>query len=250
MKIGAAIFWMSAGAMHFVIPRQYEAIVPPYLARWKKELVVASGIAEIAGAVAILPDATRRGARWWLLATLVAIYPANIHMAVNSKDFPKIRQPRSGRGCLFRGSSRCSPGAERANPQGSDPLGGPLGLTPLWGLLLPEADDALDAGAQAVWHSVGVASKASTPNGLWPAYRVVVTVSGASAGFTGWSVVLSATVPWSATAAAAPVVVYWIRVRLPSAHVIRDRPSVVLLAQLPVPVEFGITYDLPVAGST
>ena len=90
MKIGAAIFWMSAGAMHFVIPRQYEAIVPPYLARWKKELVVASGIAEIAGAVAILPDATRRGARWWLLATLVAIYPANIHMAVNSKDFPKI----------------------------------------------------------------------------------------------------------------------------------------------------------------
>ena len=84
---------MFAGAMHFVIPRQYEAIVPPYLARWKKELVVASGVAEIAGGVAILPDATRRGARWWLLATLLAVYPANIHMAVNSKEFEHIPAP-------------------------------------------------------------------------------------------------------------------------------------------------------------
>jgi uncharacterized membrane protein len=89
-RLGAAIFWMVAGTMHFVIPRQYEAIVPPYLARWRKELVVASGIAEIAGGVAILPESTRRGARWWLLATLLAVYPANIHMPVNSKGFPKI----------------------------------------------------------------------------------------------------------------------------------------------------------------
>jgi uncharacterized membrane protein len=90
LRIAAAAFWVLAGTMHFVIPRQYEAIVPPYLARWRKELVVASGIAEIAGGVAVLPDATRRGARWWLLATLVAVYPANIHMALNAKDFPKI----------------------------------------------------------------------------------------------------------------------------------------------------------------
>jgi uncharacterized membrane protein len=41
----------------------------------------------------VLPDRTRRGARWWLLATLAAVYPANIHMAVNSKDFPNIPAP-------------------------------------------------------------------------------------------------------------------------------------------------------------
>jgi uncharacterized membrane protein len=76
--------------MHFVIPRQYQAIVPPSIAGWKKEVVVVSGIAEIAGGVAILPEQTRRGARWWLLATLVAVYPANIHVAINAKDFPKI----------------------------------------------------------------------------------------------------------------------------------------------------------------
>ena len=89
-RLGAAAFWLGAGTMHFVIPRQYEAIVPPSLARWKKELVVASGIAEIAGGAAILPDRTRGAARWWLLATLAAVYPANIHMAVHADRFPKI----------------------------------------------------------------------------------------------------------------------------------------------------------------
>ena len=92
-RIGAALFWIVAGAMHFVIPRQYEATVPPQLERWRRELVVASGVAEIAGGVAVLPDGTRRPARWWLLATLAAVYPANIHMAVNSKDFARIPAP-------------------------------------------------------------------------------------------------------------------------------------------------------------
>ena len=89
-RLGAAAFWVVAGAMHFVIPRQYEAIVPPRIARWRREVVVASGIAEIGGGVAILPEATRRGARWWLLALLVAVYPANIHMAIHPERFPKI----------------------------------------------------------------------------------------------------------------------------------------------------------------
>jgi uncharacterized membrane protein len=89
-RIGAAAFWLLAGAMHFVIPRQYEAIVPPAIARWKREVVVVSGLAEMAGGLAILPEGTRRGARWWLLATLVAVYPANIHMALHPEQFPKI----------------------------------------------------------------------------------------------------------------------------------------------------------------
>jgi uncharacterized membrane protein len=89
-RLGAAAFWVFAGAMHFVIPRQYEAIVPPAIARWKQEVVVASGLAEIAGGLAIVPERTRRGARWWLLATLLAVYPANIHMALHPEQFRKI----------------------------------------------------------------------------------------------------------------------------------------------------------------
>ena len=89
-RFGAALFWIVAGALHFVIPRQYEATVPPRIAQWKREAVVVSGLAEIAGGLAVLPSSTRRGARWWLLATLAAVYPANIHMAVNSKEFEQI----------------------------------------------------------------------------------------------------------------------------------------------------------------
>jgi len=87
---------IASGAFHFVIPRQFESFVPPRLETWRRELVVASGIAEIAGGVAVLPDRTRRWARWWLLATLVAVYPANINMAINSRTsrrFPHRRLP-------------------------------------------------------------------------------------------------------------------------------------------------------------
>jgi uncharacterized membrane protein len=92
-RIGTALFWIVAGTMHFLIPRQYEAIVPPRISRWRKQCVVVSGVAEIAGGIGVLPNGTRRLARWWLLALLAAVYPANIHMAVNSKDFARIPAP-------------------------------------------------------------------------------------------------------------------------------------------------------------
>ena len=92
-RLGASAFWIFAGVMHFVIPRSYQAIVPPSIARWKREIVIVSGVAEIAGGVAVLPERTRRGARWWLLATLAAVYPANIHMALNPRDYRKIPEP-------------------------------------------------------------------------------------------------------------------------------------------------------------
>ena len=90
MRLLAAGFWIFAGTMHFVIPRQYESIVPHSLRKWKKEVVVASGVAEIAGGVMVLPESTRRAGRWWLLATLAAVYPANVEMALNPKRYPKI----------------------------------------------------------------------------------------------------------------------------------------------------------------
>jgi uncharacterized membrane protein len=90
MRFLAAGFWIVAGVMHFVIPRQYEAIVPAALREWRKEIVVASGIAEIAGGVLILPERTRKVGRWCSLATLAAVYPANVEMAVRSERYPKI----------------------------------------------------------------------------------------------------------------------------------------------------------------
>lgn len=90
MRYLASAFWIVAGVMHFVIPRQYEAIVPASLREQRKEIVVASGVAEIVGGLLILPERTRKAGRWWSLATLAAVYPANIEMAIRSERYPKI----------------------------------------------------------------------------------------------------------------------------------------------------------------
>jgi len=89
-RAGLAAFFSFAGAMHFVIPRGYESTVPPALAARKREIVAISGVAEIAGGLALLHPATRRFGRWWLLALLVAVFPANVHMAVNPEQVPGL----------------------------------------------------------------------------------------------------------------------------------------------------------------
>jgi uncharacterized membrane protein len=80
-------FFVFAGIMHFVVPRTYEAIVPDYLADAKKELVVWSGVAEIAGGLAVMHPRTRRLGSWWSIATLVAVFPANLHMALHPDKY-------------------------------------------------------------------------------------------------------------------------------------------------------------------
>jgi uncharacterized membrane protein len=78
----AGPFFVGAGALHFIIPRAYIAIMPDRLPA-HRELVYASGVAEAVGGIGLMvPDPrVRRGAMWLLLATLTAVFPANIHMA-------------------------------------------------------------------------------------------------------------------------------------------------------------------------
>lgn len=87
-----------AGALHFAKPRAYEAIMPPWLPR-HRELVYLSGVAEAAGGAGLMVAATRRPAGWLLLATLLAVFPANVHMALHPEDF---RVPGGRRALLAR----------------------------------------------------------------------------------------------------------------------------------------------------
>ena len=73
------------GTLHFLKPKMYEAIMPPYIPS-HREMVLASGAAEMAGGVGVLLPGLAKPARWWLLATLVAVFPANLHMAVNADE--------------------------------------------------------------------------------------------------------------------------------------------------------------------
>jgi uncharacterized membrane protein len=86
--------------MHFVIPRNYEATMPPYLPR-HREAVIVSGIAELVGGAAVVPRRTRRFARWWLLGLLVAVFPANVHMAVSPEEVPGLDLKRVPRWALW-----------------------------------------------------------------------------------------------------------------------------------------------------
>jgi uncharacterized membrane protein len=79
-------FFLAAGSLHFLKPKPYVSIVPDALPR-KRELVYVSGVAEIAGGVGVLASPTRRAAGWWLIATLLAVFPANVNMAVNAERF-------------------------------------------------------------------------------------------------------------------------------------------------------------------
>jgi uncharacterized membrane protein len=83
------LVFVGAGVNHFVVPRPYREIVPPGFGD-PARVVALSGVAEIAGGAGFLLPATRRPAGLGLLALLVAVFPANLHMARNPERFPRI----------------------------------------------------------------------------------------------------------------------------------------------------------------
>ena len=86
-SIRSALRWLLAAAMvaigiaHFVDPAPFVRIVPPPLPALA--MVYLSGVFEVLGGVGILPVRTRRLAGWGLIALYVAVFPANLYMALN-----------------------------------------------------------------------------------------------------------------------------------------------------------------------
>jgi uncharacterized membrane protein len=84
-----SVAFITAGVLHVLRPESYEQIMPEYLPA-HRELVLLSGAAEIAGGAGVAFSQTRRAAGVWLVALLVAVFPANVEMAVNSEHFRSI----------------------------------------------------------------------------------------------------------------------------------------------------------------
>ena len=89
MRLLVGPAFVAVGILHFVIPRQFEAIVPPYLPA-HRELVYASGVTELAGALGSMHPRTRRAGGMLQLATLIGVFPANVDMAINADKYPEI----------------------------------------------------------------------------------------------------------------------------------------------------------------
>jgi len=72
-----------AGALHFLIPRSYQRIVPRPLAPAAPELVTLAGVLELMAAGLLALPRTRRIGGWLAVALLVALWPANVQMALD-----------------------------------------------------------------------------------------------------------------------------------------------------------------------
>ena len=81
-RAALAVFMITIGVVHFVAPLGFVQIVPKALPA-PLLLVYVSGVFEVLGGVGILVPRTRRLAGYGLIALYVAVFPANINMAMN-----------------------------------------------------------------------------------------------------------------------------------------------------------------------
>ena len=82
LRVILAVSIIIVGVTHFALPEPYVKIVPPQLP-YPLELVYISGFFEILGGVGLLVPPVSQAAAWGLIALFIAVYPANINMAVN-----------------------------------------------------------------------------------------------------------------------------------------------------------------------
>ncbi len=79
----AAVYTL-AGLNHFRSPRFYVYMMPPFIPL-PKLMVDLSGLAEIVLGIGLFFPVTRVWAAWGVIALLIAVFPANVFMAVSDK---------------------------------------------------------------------------------------------------------------------------------------------------------------------
>src|SRR5436190_19440192 len=87
MRWLCGVLFVAAGANHFLHSAFYVRIMPPYLP-WHLELVYLSGLCEMVLGALILVPRYQVPAAWGLIALLVAVFPANLHMTLHADLFP------------------------------------------------------------------------------------------------------------------------------------------------------------------
>ncbi len=82
VRVGLGALMCGVGLMHFVSPGPFAEIVPSYLP-YPQLLVAVSGVFEIALGAGLFLPRTRRLASLGLVLLYVAVFPANIYMAMH-----------------------------------------------------------------------------------------------------------------------------------------------------------------------
>ncbi len=81
-KVVVAAFTVS-GVVHLVRPQTFEPLMPSWVPA-HREVIWGSGVLELACAAGLLAPATRRPAGLVSAATLVAVFPGNLKMALDA----------------------------------------------------------------------------------------------------------------------------------------------------------------------
>lgn len=88
-RVALGAMFLSIGVVHTVAKRVLAAIVPDYLPARQELVLVAGWSASAAGAALLIPQ-TRRPAAWFMVAWLVAVYPANIWMVQRAGRYAQV----------------------------------------------------------------------------------------------------------------------------------------------------------------
>lgn len=91
LKYIFAAAFVLAGINHFLNPQFYLQMMPPVLPA-HLFLIYLSGVFEILFGVLLLIPRFSRLAAWLIIWLLVAVFPANIYMAMNPQLFPEFSQ--------------------------------------------------------------------------------------------------------------------------------------------------------------
>ena len=82
--LGLCAILAGSGVLHFAVPGPYRSIVPAPLRPQAAAVVALSGVCELLCAALLFSRRTRRLGAWVTAALFVAVYPANIQMALDS----------------------------------------------------------------------------------------------------------------------------------------------------------------------
>ena len=83
--VALILFYLLAGANHFINPSFYLPIIPPYLLEWANEVNISSGAVEILLALLLIPKSTRIKAGIAIIIMLLAFIPIHIYFIQKGK---------------------------------------------------------------------------------------------------------------------------------------------------------------------
>ena len=85
MRVAAGVAFVVASLPHFFTPERYLPMMPPFVPA-PLTMIYVSGVAELLGGLGLLIPMSIQLAGWGLVLLLVAIFPANIYVALTGAN--------------------------------------------------------------------------------------------------------------------------------------------------------------------